>query len=70
VHTAVGKLFSESLQGIVRHCAFCFCTLAARRAGKVVDPDNLLQCVILPAPNVCGVCAKPKKEQGARTDHD
>jgi integrase len=38
-------------------------------AGKPLDPNNLLQRVILPALNVCGVCSKPEAEHSANTKH-
>ena len=38
-------------------------------AGKAADPNNVLQRVILPALNVCGVCSKAKEEHTAGTDH-
>jgi integrase len=38
-------------------------------AGKAADPNNVLQRVILPALNVCGVCSKAKDEHTAATDH-
>jgi integrase len=38
-------------------------------AGKPMDPNNLLQRVILPALNVCGVCSKPEAEH-RRASHE
>src|SRR5438445_7536721 len=36
-------------------------------AGKPMDPNNLLQRVILPALDVCGVCSKPEGEHAHAT---
>ena len=39
-------------------------------AGISADPNNVLQCLILPALAVCGVCAKLEAEHDAKTDHE
>jgi len=41
----------------------------ANEVGKPLDPNNLLQRVILPALNVRGVCSKPEAEHDADTNH-
>ena len=38
-------------------------------AGKALDPNNLLNRVILPALNVCGTCSKPESEH-KQAKHD
>jgi integrase len=40
----------------------------SNEAGKPMDPNNLLQRVILPALNVCGTCTKQESEHG-RANH-
>jgi integrase len=41
----------------------------ANEVGKPLDPNNLLQRVILPALNVCGVCSKLQAEHDSETNH-
>jgi integrase len=36
----------------------------SNEAGEPMDPNNLLQRVILPALNVCGICSKQESEHG------
>jgi integrase len=37
--------------------------------GKPLDPNNVLNRVILPALNVCGICSRPESEH-KKADHD
>jgi integrase len=38
-------------------------------ANKAVDPNNVLQRVIIPALNVCGICSKTEEEHTSATNH-
>src|SRR5215469_13083084 len=72
---------SKRVIPIIQHLATRFTTLRTSQgnpisgpifpnaAGKSVDPNNVPNRVVLPALSVCGVCSKPKKEHGKRTDH-
>jgi integrase len=39
-------------------------------AGNAVDPNSVVQRIILPALNVCGVCSKIAKEHNAASGHE
>jgi len=65
----IGKLAARLIPHRARQGNPIAGPIFANEVGKPLDPNNLLQRVILPALDVCGFCSKQKAEHRAGTDH-